>query len=448
MEQHSERNAYADHLVEINKNNPVITTQDICNSLGATVIPQGTYLTEDVANKIARFKLILPVELQVNLSTTLSPNQLFNDIHLAQNSVLDSSDYPGATKELVRQCGLLQSYPLMSQKLTVFADRMPQKYTSTQSAAGFAILIGLQLGLDEESLEVVFAAAQMHDAGFLNIDPDMAAVIDQLPDVERRSLYKQQLLLGKQFLDQVPNLSKRIGRAVLEHKERKDGSGWPLGVIGDKHSIESQVVGLAVMLSDAYFRKLKPRGYGAQYLLPVTQIESEGLDTRVFSAAVEILRQNAHENAQVIPDEFMPPLAKYLVVLQRFLIHWLELAKSCSLGMQETQIMLETERSLLIISNLEELYRNSGLWEEGIRIWLTEVSVSGTAEDYAEVEVVALMFESLLAKLKSLQWSMREGAKRLGSAWINRCDDLAILLSDLPKDHFDAFEKYPCFNDV
>ena len=447
MEQTVERNPYADHLVEVNKYNPVMTTQSICNSQGAIVIPEGTYITEDVANKIARFKLNLPIELQVNLATSLSPHQLFNDIQLAQKNILGEYLQPSISKELVRQCGLISVYPLLSQKLTVFADRLPQKYASTQSATGLAILLALQLGLDDESIEVVFATTQMHDAGFLNIDPDMAKVMDLLPDEERRTLYKQQLSLGKEFLDQIPNLSNRVGRAVLEYKERKDGSGWPQGMIGDRCSIESQVVGLAVMLNDAYTTKLKPRGYGTHNLLPFAQIEIEGLDRGVYNAAVEVLRKNAHGIAQALPFEFMPPLAKYLAVIQRMFIHWLILAKECAAQMEQEQDILETKRPVLIISGLEELYRNSGLWDGEIRSWLLGVANNGLAEDMTEVEVIALMFESVLSKLKRLQWSMREAAKQLGSGWIVRCDELATLIYNLPKDHFEALEKYKCFEE-
>jgi len=103
MEPYSERNFYADHLVEINKTNPVITTNNICNSLGATVIPKGTNITEDVANKIAKFKLELPIELQVNLAVRISPNELFNDIKETQAKTFGSASTLPVTKELIRQ---------------------------------------------------------------------------------------------------------------------------------------------------------------------------------------------------------------------------------------------------------------------------------------------------------------------------------------------------------
>jgi HD-GYP domain-containing protein (c-di-GMP phosphodiesterase class II) len=449
MDQYSDRNPYADHLVEVNKHNPVITTQNICNSKGAIVVPEGTRVTEDVANKIARFQLELPIELQVSLASTVSPSELFEAIRKAQGRVLKGLDRPDLTKELIRQCGLIGAYPLVSQKMTVFSERLPGRFNATQSAAGFAVMIAMELGLVDEDLEVIFAAVQMHDAGFLNIDPDIASIFDKLPDTERREMFIHQLFLGGEFLEKVPNLSKRVVRAVQEHKERKDGSGWPRGIVGDQYSLDSQIVGLAVMLDEAYKKKLKPRGYGPSQLLPLVQAESESVDRNVFHATVEMLRKNAYGHSQVVPIEFMPNLSRYLMVQQRFLIHWLELAKDCAMAMRETQDIVQTERSMLIISSLEELYRNSGLWDPEIRSWLSATAIKleelyDEAEG-EELELVALMFEDVLDKMKSLQWSMRDAAKKVGSEWISRCEDLASLLYALPKNHFEAIEVYDCF---
>jgi|GEM_PF-6443759 len=445
MEPYSERNFYADHLVEINKTNPVITTNNICNSLGATVIPKGTNITEDVANKIAKFKLELPIELQVNLAVRISPNELFNDIKETQAKTFGSASTLPVTKELIRQCGLLNAFPLVSQKLTVFEERMPLKYSDTQGVAVFSVLIALKLGLSAASLEMIFATAQMHEAGFLNINPEASLNLESLPENERRALYKEQLTLGKRFLDQVPNLPKAVGVSVLAHQERKDGSGWPEGIIGDQNTIESQVVGLAVLLHDAYSRNLKPRGFNSSYLIPIVEVQSESFNTDVYHAAVEMLRQGAHKTAQVIPYEFMPSLADYLIVLQRILNHWFELAKTCSNDMYEVQNSKNEDRSLSLISSLEQLYNNSGIMEEGIRCWLSDISVSMNTSECTEVELLALMFESVLKKLKCLQWSMKDSAKRLGDKWVKRCDELAVLLYSLPSDHFEAFERFDCF---
>ncbi|MFT7186370.1 MAG: hypothetical protein ACI84K_001768 [Pseudohongiellaceae bacterium] len=372
-------------MVEINKTNPVITTRDICNSLGAIVIPKGINITEDVANKIAKYNLDAPIELQVNLAVRISPNELFHDINAVQTPIFDRTKDLSVTKELIRQCGLLNAFPLISQKLTVFEERMPVNYSDTQSVAGLAVLIALKLGLSVSSVEVIFVAAQMHDTGFLNINPETVLNFDSFSEDERRTFYKEQLLLGKSFLDQVPNLPKAVGISVLAHQELTDGSGWPEGIIGDQNTLESQVVGLAVLLHKAYTRK-------------------------------------------------------------RIMIYWFELAKRFSIEINETQNTKGEDHSLVLISSLEQLYRNSGILEDSIRHWLDEIADCMKPEESTDVELMALMFESVLQKLKCLHWSLRVQAKSLGGEWLIRCDELSVLLYSLPSDHFEAFEKFDCFD--
>ena len=66
-------------------------------------------------------------------------------------------------------------------------------------------------------------------------------------------------------------------------------------------------------------------------------------------------------------------------------------------------------------------------------------------DECTQVELLALLFESILQKFKRLQWSMHVSAKRAGPEWMSRCDELAVLLYSMPSDHFDAFEKFDCF---
>jgi len=442
MDQEIIPNYYAEHLAEINEQNPVVTTQDLCNSLGAMVIPAGTYVTQDVADRIARFKLSYPLELQVSLETSISPNQLFSDILFTRKNFFGASSHQAATKEIVRQCGLLNAYPLLAQKLTVFADRLPEKYGDTQSAAGFAVLIGLHLGLSDESMEVVFAAAQMHSTGLLNVNPEKINNFNSLTFDEQIALQQDQLSLGKAFLDGISGLTKKVGRAVYQHNERKDGSGWPEGIIGDKHSIESQVVGVGVLLHETYSKKLKPRGYGTRHLLPLLQIEGEGIDSNVFASTLEVLRQGALGNAQLIPNEFMPNLSTYLLKIQVVLRSWLESAKYYVNEMEGIHSSLATRRAISIIESLEELNRNSGLWEDNIVNWLESVVSNERKEDYADVETVALMFESIHSKFKCLQWSIHQAALTIDDNWVTKSGELADILNTLPGDYFDEFESY------
>jgi len=444
MTECAERNAYADHLVEVNKTNPVVTSENICNKLGATIVPKGTFITEDVANKIARFELLQPLELLVSLSNTIAPKKLHQDILSAYESLSKEgiSIHPEVSKELALRCSQYGVYPLLAQKLTVLSERLPNIYEDMLPASTFAVMLGVQLGLNSDALHVVFTAAQMHETGFLNISEDKARNYDSLTDMERNEVFVQQLKAGRQFIDLVPNLSKRIGRAISEHKERLDGSGWPRGKSGDGASIENQVVALAVMLKEVYRKKLKPKGYGLRHLLSVMQTDEQVFQADAYQGMLRVLKQISVSNRSVLPEEFMLPLASYLPVLQRTLIHWFDLAQDCARQIRAVGHSEATDRPVKIIEGLNELLRNSGLWDKEMRTWMAEVEKDNDTDHLPEIETVALMYDSVQEKLKRLQWALKEADLRVGGKWGGRCEGLECLLYDLPNDHFDALQKY------
>lgn len=449
MNQCAERNAYADHLVEVNKTNPVVTRDDVCNSLGATIVPKGTYITEDVANKIARFELLQPLELLVSLSSTLSPGQLYQDYQASYASLSKEGIpvHPQVSKELALRCGQYGVYPLLAQKLTVLSERLPNIYEDMLPASTFAVMLGVHLGLNSESLHIVFTATQLHETGFLNIPHEQAKRFDSFDEPERNEIFAQQLKLGKQFIDLVPNLSKKIGRAVAEHKERLDGSGWPQGKSDGSTSIESQVVALAVMLKEVYRKQLKPKGYGLAHLSSVMQTDEQGFQSEAYNAMLRMLRQISSAKHNVLPIEFIPSLAAYLSVLQRTLIHWFDLAQQCADQIRAVGQSEATDRPIKITTGLRELFRNSGLWDKEMNAWMREVESSAATDDLYEIETVALMYDAIQGKLKRLQWALNEADLRVGGKWKERCEGLAHLLYSLPSDHFDALQKYGCLDD-
>ena len=323
-------------------------------------------------------------------------------------------------------------------------DRLPQVYQHTQTVTGMALSIAMNLGLDDETLDVVFIAAQMHESGLLNVPAENLEYASEMDDQTKNKFFQQQLEFGTQFLASVPNLSQRVNRAILDHKERRDGSGWPAGLVSDSQSIESQIVGVAAMLNEAYINHLLPKGYGPQMLYTVLQMEGEGVDLNIYNGAAQLIMHNTHTTRRFLPDEFIPPLIRYIPVLQKSLIHWLGLAKQCAQGIALVEETHEALRSEKIVAGLESTLLNSGLWEQELIYWLDDVANTENTSEYREVEIVAIMFDLVMEKLKRLLWSLFDASKKAGSQWPKRCTELHELIHNLPDNHYLALENYDC----
>ena len=131
----------------------------------------------------------------------------------------------------------------------------------------FARIIGERMGMAPDLLDVLEAAAQLHDVGKIGIpdaillkpgklDADEYAfmqkhcgfgkkVVERLPDRDAETV-RRHAELGAKILDTghspILEMAKRI---ALTHHERWDGSGYPLGLSGEDIPLEGRITAVA-----------------------------------------------------------------------------------------------------------------------------------------------------------------------------------------------------------
>ena len=117
-------------------------------------------------------------------------------------------------------------------------------------------LFAYWLQLDEEETIYLTTAGMLHDIGKMKISKKILNKRGRLTDSEFE-IMKQHSVLGYRILkDQdIPN---EIKLGTLMHHERIDGSGYPLGVRGDKISKYAKIISICdiydAMTSDRIYR--------------------------------------------------------------------------------------------------------------------------------------------------------------------------------------------------
>ncbi len=96
-----------------------------------------------------------------------------------------------------------------------------------------ATMVGKWLGYSKIELKQISLAGLFHDIGKMKISSDIINKPDKLTDKEYE-LAKKHTIYGYNILKETVGLSKSISLAALQHHEREDGSGYPLGVKADK----------------------------------------------------------------------------------------------------------------------------------------------------------------------------------------------------------------------
>jgi diguanylate cyclase (GGDEF)-like protein/putative nucleotidyltransferase with HDIG domain len=150
------------------------------------------------------------------------------------------------------------------------------------------------LGLDDDEVDRVKAAALLHDIGKVAISDDILNKAGSLTEEEWR-IMKDHTVIGERILRAIPGLGS-VARIVRHEHERWDGGGYPDGISGEAIPIGSRII----LACDAYHAMTSDRPYReamthAQALAELSRHAGTQFDPQVVEVLVGQLylaRQN------------------------------------------------------------------------------------------------------------------------------------------------------------
>jgi len=130
-----------------------------------------------------------------------------------------------------------------SAAVTLFKLHGFDEYTYTHSinVSLLAVILGKHLGLDKATLLQLGLAGMYHDVGKARIPEEILNKPGELTPGEFQ-LMKSHTLEGYKIMAAQPDLNPEILRAVVEHHERHDGSGYPRGLTGEQIGRFSRII--------------------------------------------------------------------------------------------------------------------------------------------------------------------------------------------------------------
>ena len=422
---------YAARLAGVNKDHEVVTTTDIVNANGVILVKKGARIDASVAERILRHKLIKPLEEQVAVADGLDGKRLaerFNDLH---------SKYPDlgrlhaqlGSADLCRDLAVRGGLPAQVwQKLTVLEHELSAEFEKGLFCAGVAALLARDLKLSRPDIEAAFLAGLMHDVGLLHIDPAIVAKTEPLTPPEWRAI-QSHVITGKMLLENLPGTSPAAARAVLEHHERCDGTGYPVGNGEEQLSTLGQVVAIADSVQAIRVRQFETLGRNLYDTLPYLNLNAYTHFYPVYQAMTSALKRSGL--SQTVAD----PYGGIAAMAQRLRTRGaaLQEAVGCLQGMVDYLEHIQTrsrgKHVLRSARRVQIMMVSSGLIRDELFGWLDGLEREPDGAALAELNEIDLM-------QNELRWQVRNLLRAFGEFFDlecagDTCGSLALLAERL-----------------
>lgn len=151
-----------------------------------------------------------------------------------------------------------QEHPQVLLSLRRFSRTDSYAYEHAIAVGIISYMIAKWIKVPEKEWMQVALAGTLLDVGKTKIDRRILQKPGKLTPEEFEEM-KQHTVYGYQIIKSSHGLSEGVALAALQHHEREDGSGYPLGLTGSKLHIYSKIVAVAdvyhAMCSDRVYQK-------------------------------------------------------------------------------------------------------------------------------------------------------------------------------------------------
>jgi HD-GYP domain-containing protein (c-di-GMP phosphodiesterase class II) len=165
-------------------------------------------------------------------------------------------------------------------KMRAYSDA---RYQQALSVAIHLTALGRQIGFQREQLADLAGIGLLLDMGKVTIDPSVLNKPSRLNQFEIE-IIRTHVHQGLKMFGESGNLPQIMTRAIAEHHERVDGTGYPNGLGGNDISVYGKMAAIA----DSFVAMVNPRPYAPTYTAydAIRQLFRES-DSRWYRPLVE-----------------------------------------------------------------------------------------------------------------------------------------------------------------
>ncbi|MES2039384.1 MAG: HD domain-containing phosphohydrolase [Pseudomonadota bacterium] len=238
---------YLRAIADLGEQQEIVVHSDIFAANGMKLLAKGARVNQSQFERLVQHKLSVSIDWSLSLESAVDGKELSREASkiLSRDIVLDQLLNRGGDARSVRhELSILKLPSLLETRLTVMRGTRPELFYHSLNTALIAFALAQLLKMPASVLPEVLLAALCHDMGELHTDPAILLAEHIITPEERRFVYVHPIT-GFVLLKEMKELPASVGKAVLQHHERLDGSGYPY------HLKASQITQLSKILAVA-----------------------------------------------------------------------------------------------------------------------------------------------------------------------------------------------------
>jgi HD-GYP domain-containing protein (c-di-GMP phosphodiesterase class II) len=170
----------------------------------------------------------------------------------------------------------------------ISALKVSDEYTFKHSVdvATMSMIVGRKHGLNDNEVYELGISGLLHDVGKSKIPNEILNKATRLTD-EEYAMMKQHSLFGYGILKEKGDLSNSIKLGVLQHHEKMNSTGYPMGVSSDKINLFARIISVADIYDALVTQRPYKKPFSPRDAVEMIMSMTEELDINVMRSFLE-----------------------------------------------------------------------------------------------------------------------------------------------------------------